>query len=117
MASNLNTGRYFSELKTQSRPPCIDNCPVGGWISSGLKNKLLNFEGNLFNIKHYFINFRNASLSLVFPAKGNLVLSIFPMIIALCETLFKLAYVIKSKYQYKEKTAVGSSVRRNAGLV
>lgn len=73
MASNLNTDRYFSELKTQSRPPCIDNCPVGGWISSGLKNKLLNFEGNLFNINLYFIDFKNASLSLVFPAKGNLV--------------------------------------------
>lgn len=77
---------------------CIDICLVGGWISSGLKNKLLNFEGNLFNIKFYFIDFKNVSLSLVFFVKGNLVLSIFLMIIVLCEILFKLVYVIKIKY-------------------
>lgn len=77
---------------------CIDNCLVVGWISMGLKNKLLNFEGNLFNIKFFFINFRNVSLSLVFFVKGNLVLSIFLMIIVLCEILFKLVYVIKIKY-------------------
>lgn len=77
---------------------CIDNCLVGGWISSGLKNKLLNFEENLFNIKFYFIDFKNVSLSLVFFVKGNLVLSIFLMIIVLCEILFKLVYVIKIKY-------------------
>lgn len=60
-----------------------------------VKKQTAEFWGNLLNIKLYFIDFKNASLSLVFPAKGNLVLSIFPMIIALCETLFKLAYVIK----------------------
>lgn len=52
---------------------CIDICLVGGWISIGLKNKLLNFEGNLFNINFYFIDFKNVSLSLVFFVKGNLV--------------------------------------------
>lgn len=58
----------------------------------------MNFEGNLFNINFYFIDFKNVSLSLVFFVKGNLVLSIFLMIIVLCEILFKLVYVIKIKY-------------------